>query len=117
MQRVCRILAVVLALYIAFVTLAPLRYRPQTGHPQAERFAAYLVLGAVFSLAYPKQRGWIAVGVVAGSIALELGQLAVPGRDAGIPDVIAKALGGITGTLAVSGSSLFLRSTRIGSLL
>ena len=109
MQRLCRIAAVGLALYIAFVTIAPLRYRPQTGYPQAERFAAYFLLGAVFSVAYPKHRGWIAIGIVAGSIALELGQLDVPGRDAGLPDVIAKALGGVTGTAAISAASLLLR--------
>jgi VanZ family protein len=117
MQRVCRIAAVGLAVYIVFVTLAPLKYRPQTGHPQAERFAAYFVLGAIFSVAYPKNRVWIAMGVVAGSVVLELGQFAVPGRDAGVPDVVAKALGGITGTLATSGACLFLRFVRSRSSL
>lgn len=112
MQRLCRIAAIGIALYIVFVTLGPLQFRPETGYPQTERFAAYLLLGAVASIAYPRQRAWIAIGVIAGSIVLELGQLAVPGRDAGVPDVIAKALGGITGTLAISGASLLLRSDR-----
>ena len=110
MQRLCRFAAIALALYIAFVTLAPLRYRPQTGYPQADRFAAYLLLGAVFSAAYPRQKAWVAAGVVVGSLVLELGQLAVPGRDAGAPDEIAKALGGISGILLVSAVSLFRRS-------
>lgn len=112
MRGLCRIAAFGIALYIVFVTLGPLSVRPQTGHAQAERFAGYFVLGAIFSLAYPKHRAWIAIGVVVGSIVLELGQLAVPGRDAGVPDAIAKALGGITGTATISGTALVLRVAR-----
>jgi VanZ family protein len=112
MRRLCRTAAFGLALYIVFVTLGPLSARPQTGHPQTERFAGYFVLGAVFSVAYPRHRAWIALGVVVGSIALELGQLTVPGRDAGLPDVIAKAFGGITGTAVIPVASLILHFAR-----
>jgi hypothetical protein len=56
MQRVCRLAAVGLALSIAFVTLAPLRFRPRTGFPQVERFAAYFPLSAVFSVACRSHR-------------------------------------------------------------
>jgi VanZ family protein len=94
------------------VTLGPISVRPQTGYPQAERFGAYFLLGAVFNIAYPQHRKWIAIGIVAGSMALELGQLAVPGRDAGIRDAVAKALGGIMGTVAISAASLVLSSAR-----
>ena len=117
MRQLCRIASIGLALYIVFVTLAPLSYRPQTGYPQAERFAAYFALGALFCVAYPRHRAWITIGVVAGSIILEFGQLAVPGRDAGVPDFIAKAFGGITGIVAVPAASRFLRFARSKSSL
>ncbi|MBB2200664.1 VanZ family protein [Gluconacetobacter tumulisoli] len=112
MVRFFQIAAAGLALFIVFVTLGPLSDRPGTGHPQAERFAAYFILGAFFSLAYPRHRLWVAIGVVAGSIALELGQLAVPGRDAGVPDAIAKALGGMMGIAAISAMAYLGRATR-----
>ena len=41
-----RILAWALLGYIAFVTLGPLRDRPQFGHADAERFIAFAVTGA-----------------------------------------------------------------------
>ncbi|MBM9402438.1 hypothetical protein JUN65_12685 [Gluconacetobacter azotocaptans] len=112
MRRLCQVAAVGLTLFIVFVTLGPLRDRPQTGHPQGERFAAYFILGAVFAVAYPRHRGWIAAGVVVGSIALELGQLAIPGRDAGLPDAAVKALGGMMGTALISASAYTLRVAR-----
>jgi VanZ family protein len=102
LRRLCQIAGFLLALYIVFATLGPLSLRPESGYPQAERFAAYFVLGALWAVGYPRRRAWIAAVVVAMSTALELGQFAVPGRDPGFPDVLAKALGGITGLVAVS---------------
>lgn len=108
----CQMEALVLVLSIVFVTLGPIGDRPQTGYPQTERFVAYLVLGAVFSVAYPRHRVWSALGIVVGSIVLELGQLLVPGRDAGFPDVISKAFGGFMGVIAVSGLAQAIRFGR-----
>lgn len=112
MRRICQIAALALALATVFVTLGPISDRPQTGYPQTERFVAYFVLGAAFSVAYPRYRVWSASGIVVGSIVLELGQLLVPGRDAGLPDAISKALGGITGVIAVSGLAYVIRFGR-----
>ncbi|MFI4976347.1 MAG: hypothetical protein ACHP84_17575 [Caulobacterales bacterium] len=92
-----------LAAYIVFVTLGPQSLRPHLGPAQLERFAAYFVTAGAFVLAYPKRPLTIAVAGVLLAILLELGQLFVPGRDAGLPDAIAKALGALAGAAVAAG--------------
>ena len=93
-----------LALAIVVMTLGPVGLRPQFGHPSMERFAAYLALGAAFSVAYPRHRLWVALAVVCAAFGLELGQLLVPGRDARVADAMAKAFGAVSGVLFVIGA-------------
>lgn len=101
MRRLARGLGWIAAAYVAFVTLSPIRYRPQTGHPNLERFAAFFLIGAAFSLGYPTVRRRVSAMLVLGAAALEAGQLFVPGRDAHISDAGVKALGALAGlTLA-----------------
>jgi hypothetical protein len=97
-----RLIAWGLLLYIAFVTLSPIQYRPVlTSDPQIERFGAFLVTGAAFACAYPKSRGAVLVALVLASLALEAGQLLVPGRHGQLLDAAAKALGVLAGVTAV----------------
>jgi hypothetical protein len=86
---------------IAFWTLGPVADRPRLGPPQLERFGAYFVLGALFVWAYGRPR-LVASLLVAVAVGLELAQLLVPGRDAGVPDAIAKSLGAIAGAVLVA---------------
>jgi len=92
-----------LAAAIVVMTLGPVGLRPQFGHPSIERFAAYLALGAAFSVAYPRQRFWVALAVVCGALGLEMGQLLVPGRDARISDAVVKAIGAVAGVVFITG--------------
>ena len=92
-----------LAVAIVVMTLGPVGLRPQLGHPSMERFAAYIALGAAYSVAYPRHRPWVALAVVCGALGLEFGQLFVPGRDARIPDAMVKAAGAVSGVLFVTG--------------
>ena len=103
-QRLARLAAWSLALAIVVMTLGPVGLRPQLGHPSMERFAAYLLLGGAFSIAYPRHRAWVALAVVAGALGLEVGQLVVPGRDARVPDAMVKAVGAVCGVLFVIGA-------------
>lgn len=96
-RLLARIAAFGLTAAIIFLTLGPQSDRPKTGHPQSERFLAYALVGAAFAVGFPRQRAWVALGVAAAAVGLEAGQLLAPGRDAGVPDAIAKALGGLTG--------------------
>jgi VanZ like family len=91
-----------LAGFIAFATLCPQTLRPHLADAQFERFGAYFVTAGAFVLAYPRRPVLIAVAATAFAILLELGQLIAPGRDAGVPDVIAKVLGGLCGTAIAS---------------
>ncbi len=98
---------------IAFWTLGPLADRPRLAPPQLERFGAYFVLGALFVWAYGHPR-LIASLLVVVAVGLELSQLIVPGRDAGVPDAIAKSLGAIAGAVLVAAgrSALVRRAAR-----
>ena len=102
-KNLAPIVAWSLAAAIMLMTLGPVGLRPQFGHPQLERYLAYAVLGMAFSAAYPRHRGWVALAVICGAFGLEAGQLLVPGRDARVPDALAKALGAVCGVLAVIG--------------
>jgi VanZ family protein len=96
---------------IAFWTLGPVEDRPRLGPPQLERFGAYFVLGALFAYAYARPR-LVAVSLAIVAVGLELGQLFVPGRDAGVPDAIAKALGAIAGVAVVAAAQAFVSARR-----
>lgn len=101
MQRLARWLGWGAAAYVAFVTLSPIRYRPGFGYPDLERFAAFFLIGAAFSLGYPMIRRRVSLLLVTGAAMMEAGQLLVPGRDAHVSDAAVKAVGAILGlTLA-----------------
>ncbi|MHB1102397.1 MAG: VanZ family protein [Devosia sp.] len=85
---------------IAFVTLAPIGWRPETGiSAHIERFAAFALIGLAFSLAYPRRLWLVALMVLGAAVAFEAMQFLVQGRHAGLRDVIAKLAGGTTGVL------------------
>jgi VanZ family protein len=89
-----------LALLIIIFTLGPVGLRPQTGHPDVERFLAFVAVAAVFTLALPRRLAWVLIGVVLMAISLEVGQLLIPGRDARVTDAVVKVLGGVIGVAA-----------------
>ena len=106
-----QIAAWTLAAVVVVMTLGPVDLRPQFGHPSLERFGAYLALGGAFSLAYPRQRAWVALALVCAALGLEVGQLLVPGRDGRVPDAVVKALGAVCGVLCVTGAQAGRRAT------
>lgn len=86
---------------IVFVTVCPIGLRPHFADANAERFAAYVVAGALIARA--RGRAWVsaAAAVVVLALVLEAAQALVPGRHAMAPDAIVKALGGLCGVVAV----------------
>jgi VanZ family protein len=104
-RLIARAAAAVIATAIIVFTLGPIADRPQTGYPQLERFAAFLVLGAALAIGFPRQRYQMAAWVVVGAVGLEFAQLLVPGRDAGVPDAFAKALGGVVGVTTATAAN------------
>ena len=100
MRNAAALLAWLLAAFLVFATWCPQPLRPHIGDAGIERFGAFFLTAAMFVAGYPRRAFPIAIGAVAFAVALELGQFVAPGRDPGVPDVIAKILGGLTGVLA-----------------
>jgi hypothetical protein len=97
-KTVLRFAAWALLCLIAFFTLCPIEDRPHlTDDAQIERAVAYFIVGALLAAAYPRSRLLAGLGLVLAASSLELSQEFVPGRDAGLPDLMAKAGGGIGG--------------------
>lgn len=85
---------------IAFVTLAPIGWRPNTGiSANIERFAAFALIGLAFSLAYPRKLWIVAVLVFGAALVFEAMQFLAQGRHPGVKDVVAKLAGGGAGIL------------------
>lgn len=97
-ETFCRVLAWVGLAVIAFVTVAPLEFRPTSGlSPQIERLAAFAAVGVLFSTAYSRHI-WIAAAVVIGAaVLLELLQLLEPSRHGRLFDAGIKTMGSIIG--------------------
>ena len=85
---------------VAFVTLAPIGLRPDSGFsPNVERFAAFAALGFAFALAYPRRLALIVIVVIGAAIGLELLQALVASRHARLGDMGCKLIGGGLGIL------------------
>jgi VanZ family protein len=99
MIHLSRIACFVILMAIALVTLCPIDYRPETGHPTLERFAAYLILGVALGIGFPRRLLYSCAFVIGVAVILEALQLVDPGRDARFEDLLVKATGGVIGAL------------------
>jgi glycopeptide antibiotics resistance protein len=99
---------------VAFVTLAPIGFRPDSGFsPNLERFATFGAVGFAFALAYPRHI-WLTVTLVLGAaLAFEVLQLLVQSRHARLPDLVFKLVGGSLGiTLGLVARRLWERMSK-----
>ncbi len=98
MTVLLRLFAWLLAAAVTFVTLGPPRYRP---HPflgqDGDHTFAFVLVGLAFAFAYPQQRRLAALLSIPLIGALELLQLAAPGRHARLADFVVDALAALTG--------------------
>ncbi|MBD8065224.1 VanZ family protein [Devosia sp. PTR5] len=97
-ERTLRILAWLTILALAFATLSPIGLRPRSPMPvDLERSAAYLVVGFLFALGYPRQI-WAAVVIVLVAVfGLEGLQHIRPDRHGEWHDAVVKAAGAMVG--------------------
>jgi VanZ family protein len=100
MTTISRIASIVPLIGIAFVTLCPIDFRPETGHPALERAGAYLLFGLALGAGFPRQLWYSVIFVVGVAVGLEALQLVDPGRHARFDDMLVKAIGGVVGILA-----------------
>ena len=85
-------------LAVAIVTLSPIGMRPRLPMPvDLERAAAYLAVGLLFALAYPRHV-WLALAIVVlGLLGLEWLQGLRPDRHARLGDAMVKGAGALFG--------------------
>ena len=94
-MRVLPVLAWLLLAAVAFVTLAPIGLRPNSGYsPNIERFIAFGAVGFLFALAYPRRLWLIIVVVLGAAIAFEALQLVSVSRHGRLFDLAVKLAGG-----------------------
>jgi VanZ family protein len=105
MVIILRFIAWLLAAAVTFSTLGPATLRPHSDLGQnGEHALAFILLGVVFGLAYPRSRSRTAAVVVILVGVLELMQLVAPGRHARLEDFIVGALATCAGSLVVVGA-------------
>ena len=86
--------------FIVFATISPIRDRPTVfSSPSPERIAAYLALGALLCLAYPRHIVLVCLVVLGSAVLLEIAQLFTPGRHGRLSDAMVKMTGGALGIL------------------
>ncbi len=119
-QTVFRCLAWGLVLGLFIVTDTTLAFRPHTLiSPNADRFAALFVVGAVFSLAYPKHVLPILLLLLAIVVGFELIQRLLPDRHGYVKDMLVKGAGCCAGVFIATAlrRSFSAISRRTGSPL
>lgn len=100
-HRVIRVLAWLCLAYIAFITVAPIDFRPETGFsPRLERLVAFTMLGGLFAAAYPRRIVLAALVVIGSALLLEAFQVFEPSRHGRMFDAAIKIVGGLIGLAA-----------------
>lgn len=84
---------------VAFMTVGPAHDRPQVASAHLEHFAAFLLLGFVFALAYPNRPIRAVLIVVGSAILLEILQLLTPDRHGRLIDAMTKVTGAASGIM------------------
>jgi len=98
--------------FIAYATISPIQDRPTLATSTGfEHLAAFAVLGALFTLAYPRQVVLVCLIVLGSAVLLEILQLLTPDRHARILDAIEKMAGGIVGIAVGQAVLCFSRTT------
>lgn len=100
-MRLLPVLAWLLLAAVAFVTLAPIGFRPNSGlSPSIERFVAFGAVGFLFALAYPHRLWLIVVLVLGAAVGFEALQLLSASRHGRLFDLAVKLAGGGLGIAA-----------------
>ena len=101
LQKLMMLAAWSLLAFIAFATLAPIQNRPTLpASTSIEHIAAFVVVGALFYLAYPNRIAAVCAIVFSSAILLELMQFLTLDRHGRAWDVMEKLTGGAIGIFA-----------------
>lgn len=96
--RLLKILAWLLLVALAIVTVGPIGWRPVTHFsPQLERAVALMLVGFVFALAYPRRILWVALLLFTSTALFEALQGLEPSRHGRVADELVKLIGAAVG--------------------
>ena len=97
-ERTLKLVAWVLLIALAVVTIGPLSWRPITPLPtQVERMLGLAVVGFAFGIAYPRRLLWVVALLFVATAAFEALQLVEPSRHGRIFDLLVKLVGAAIG--------------------
>ena len=97
-QRALQLLAWLLLIALAIVTIGPIEFRPISPLPvQIERATALAVIGFVFALAYPRHILLVGFVLFAATVLFEALQVLEPSRHGRVVDVAVKLVGAAFG--------------------
>lgn len=98
MSFALKCLAFGLGAVIIYLTLGPVGLRSASPFPaQIDRMGAYIVLGLLFAIAYPRRLLWVMLVLLAVAVGLEWAQNLRPDRHAEVADMIVKCVGVVLG--------------------
>lgn len=101
---------------IAIVTLGPITMRPESGAgADWERFAAFALVGFLFSLAYSKRLMLVLLILLTSAVGLEVLQIVIPGRHGHVSDLLVKIAGAMLGAIVAVALARILRVKRPAS--
>lgn len=93
MKRLFRLTAWLLLIAIVVLSVVPPHLRPVTPAPHdVEHLAIFLMTGLAFGFGYASRHGFQVVGLVAFAAAIEVIQLAIPGRHSRLSDFLVDAV-------------------------
>lgn len=97
-QRALQVLAWLLLLTLAVVTVGPIEFRPISPLPvQIERATALAIIGFVFALAYPRHIVLVGLILFAVTAVFEALQVLEPSRHGRVVDLAVKLVGAAIG--------------------
>jgi len=97
-ERALKIVAWLLLIALAIVTVGPISWRPISPLPvQLERMLALAVIGFAFGVAYPHRLLWVIALVFTSTIVFEALQLVEPSRHGRFIDLTVKLFGAAVG--------------------
>jgi glycopeptide antibiotics resistance protein len=112
-HKLIAVAAWTLLVFIAYATISPIHARPTLfASPNFERLAAFIVLGVLFYLAYPRHIVLVCLIVLGSAVLLELAQLLTPDRHGRIQDAIIKMTGAALGIAAGRTMLYFQQASR-----
>jgi hypothetical protein len=112
-HKLIAVAAWTLLAYIAYAMISPIQARPTlSAPPDFERLAAFVVVGTLFCLAYPRHFVFVCLVVLGSAVLLEIAQQLTPDRHGRIHDATIKTTGGALGVVAGRAMLYFQQASR-----